>query len=245
MSVSIDLIALTLLPLGRWRRVAEQLQAGQFAAAILEQHCDEWSRRAHVRSPCPGTRALRTRAVAALERAARQGISCLPWNDPAFPAALATIADPPPVLWIRGAVSVFDPPSVAIVGSRAGSPYALAVAERLAADLCARGLVVISGLARGVDSAAHRGALSVSGRTIAVLGCGVDVVYPREHRADVRDRAERRCRERAGAGNAAEDAVFSAPQPDHQRAVQSRRRHRGGGEKRIVDHGALRAGSGA
>jgi DNA processing protein len=71
---------------------------------------------------------------------------------------------------------------VAIVGSRAGSPYALAVAERLAGDLAARGVVVVSGLARGVDSAAHRGALA-AGRTLAVLGSGVDVIYPREHAA--------------------------------------------------------------
>jgi DNA processing protein len=91
------------------------------------------------------------------------------------------------VLWVRGSVSVFDVSSVAIVGSRSGSPYALAVAERLSADLSARGLVITSGLARGVDSAAHRGALSVGGRTLAVLGCGVDVAYPREHRALMAD----------------------------------------------------------
>jgi DNA processing protein len=74
-------------------------------------------------------------------------------------------------------------PSVAIVGSRAASPYALAVAEQLAADLAAAGLVVVSGMARGVDSAAHRGALSAGGATVAVLGSGVDIVYPSEHTA--------------------------------------------------------------
>jgi DNA processing protein len=84
-------------------------------------------------------------------------------------------------------VSIFDASSVAIVGSRSGSPYALAVAERLSADLSARGIVVTSGLARGVDSAAHRGALSVGGHTLAVLGCGVDVAYPREHKALMAD----------------------------------------------------------
>jgi DNA processing protein len=76
---------------------------------------------------------------------------------------------------------------VAVVGSRAGSPYALAVAERLAADLASQGIVIVSGLARGVDSAAHRGALSVAGATIGVLGCGIDVVYPSEHRELARD----------------------------------------------------------
>jgi DNA processing protein len=84
---------------------------------------------------------------------------------------------------VRGSLAAFDPPAVAIVGSRAGSPYALAVAERLAADLAARGLVVVSGLARGVDSAAHRGTLAAAGATIAVLGSGVDVVYPSEHKS--------------------------------------------------------------
>src|SRR5204863_967065 len=114
--------------------------------------------------------------------AAERVIDAIPWNDPAYPPALAAIVDPPPVLWLRGQRAALDPPAVAIVGSRAGSAYALAVAERLAADLAARGVVVVSGLARGVDSAAHRGALSASGVTIAVLGCGADRVYPGEHR---------------------------------------------------------------
>ena len=85
-----------------------------------------------------------------------------------------------PVLYYRGNVDVLPCPAVAIVGSRAGSAVALEMAERLATDLAARGIAVVSGLARGVDSAAHRGALT-RGRTIAVLGSGVDVVYPSEH----------------------------------------------------------------
>jgi DNA processing protein len=84
-------------------------------------------------------------------------------------------------LWIRGSRAALDAPAVAIVGSRAGSPYALAVAEHLAGDLAARGIAVISGLARGVDSAAHRGAVGRGGITVAVLGCGSDIVYPTEH----------------------------------------------------------------
>ena len=98
---------------------------------------------------------------------------------------LAAIFDPPPVLWVRGTAQALDRAAVAIVGSRAGSPYALAVAERLASDLASRGIVVVSGLARGVDSAAHRGALTHSacgGATVAVLGSGVDVIYPAEHK---------------------------------------------------------------
>jgi DNA processing protein len=110
------------------------------------------------------------------------------WSDAAYPPALAAIIDPPPVLWYRGKLSAFAPPAVAIVGSRAGSPYAIAVAEQLSADLAARGVVVVSGLARGVDSAAHRGVLGVTGAaTIAVLGSGVNVIYPPEHEGLARD----------------------------------------------------------
>jgi DNA processing protein len=95
---------------------------------------------------------------------------------------LSAIIDPPPVLWVRGQIQALERVAVAIVGSRAGSPYALSVAERLAADLAARGVAIVSGLARGVDSAAHRGALAAGGTTVAVLGSGADVIYPAEHR---------------------------------------------------------------
>lgn len=115
-------------------------------------------------------------------RAAAGGIAVVAWNDARFPVPLLAIADAPPVLWYRGALDVFDAPAVAIVGSRAASAVALETAARLGADLAARGVVVVSGLARGVDSAAHRGALQ-TGRTIAVLGSGLSRIYPREHTA--------------------------------------------------------------
>jgi DNA processing protein len=95
-----------------------------------------------------------------------------------YPALLARIADPPPHLWVRGDPSAFAAPCVALVGSRAASPYGLQVAERLAADLARAGVTVVSGLARGIDSAAHRGALT-AGRTVAVLGSGH---FPRRNR---------------------------------------------------------------
>jgi DNA processing protein len=98
-----------------------------------------------------------------------------------YPTALAAIHDPPPTLWIRGHPAALRAPSVAIVGSRAASPYAIEVAHRLGADLARRGITIISGMARGVDAAAHRGALDGGGITIAVFGCGADVIYPREH----------------------------------------------------------------
>ncbi len=103
-------------------------------------------------------------------------------GDTAYPANLREIQTPPERLYVRGALVEDDALAVAVVGSRAATPYGLAVAERLGADLAARGVTVVSGLARGIDSAAHRGAIRVGGRTVAVLGSGVDVIYPPENR---------------------------------------------------------------
>jgi DNA processing protein len=108
-------------------------------------------------------------------------------GDACYPTNLRDIATPPAELYVRGRVLEEDALAVAIVGSRAATPYGLAVAERLAADLAAHGVTVVSGLARGIDSAAHRGALRAGGRTIAVLGSGVDVIYPPENRRLARD----------------------------------------------------------
>jgi len=185
MSVLIDLVALTLLPVWRWRVVTEQLRAGESPAAILATECQPRVRRAprsHGRAQPLDADQLRTRASQALERAARSHLEALAWDDVRYPAMLGAIIDAPPVLWIRGDADALDGLCVAIVGSRAGSPYALAAAERLAADLAAGGVTIVSGLARGVDSAAHRGALAANGSTLAVLGSGADVVYPAEHR---------------------------------------------------------------
>ncbi len=102
-------------------------------------------------------------------------------GDLRYPTTLAAIYDPPQTLWIRGHADALCTPCVAIVGSRAASPYAREVARSLAADLARRNVAVVSGMARGVDSAAHLGALDAGGTTIAVFGCGVDVIYPREH----------------------------------------------------------------
>ena len=125
--------------------------------------------------------AARTRARAAMAAARAAGIAAVPWSDPGYPALLAAIPDPPPVLWLRGDRAALEGPPVAVVGSRAGTVYACEVGRTLGADLASRGVTVVSGLARGVDSAAHRGVLAAAGRTIAVLGAGLDVVYPPEH----------------------------------------------------------------
>ena len=110
------------------------------------------------------------------------GITRVSRGDLQYPTALAAIHDPPATLWVKGRADVLCAPSVAIVGSRAASPYAREVAGRLAADLVRRDVAIISGMARGVDSAAHLGALDAGGVTIAVFGCGVDVIYPPEHK---------------------------------------------------------------
>jgi DNA processing protein len=108
------------------------------------------------------------------------GIDAVAWNDPRCPSALLAISDAPPALWYRGTFDALGTPAIAIVGSRTASPAALETAAQLGFEVAARGIAIVSGLARGVDSAAHRGALR-SGRTIAVLGSGPDCIYPREH----------------------------------------------------------------
>ena len=125
-------------------------------------------------------RSLLGQADAVRAAAAPRGIHTIAWNEPAFPAALLTLSDLPPALWYRGRLDALNAPAVAIVGSRAASPVAIETAIRIATDLASRGVTVVSGLARGVDSAAHRGALQ-TGRTAAVLGSGFDHMYPAEH----------------------------------------------------------------
>jgi len=111
----------------------------------------------------------------------REGCSFIVRGSPEYPSALGEIFDPPLVLYARGDPDALQQPAVAIVGTRRPTVYGLQISEGLAEDLAQRGISVISGLARGVDAAAHRGALSAQGRTIAVFGCGIDIVYPREH----------------------------------------------------------------
>ena len=111
--------------------------------------------------------------------------------DAGYPSRLAEVPDAPATLHVHGALVDADALAVAVVGSRRATPYGLEVAETLAADLAARGVTIVSGLARGIDAAAHRGALRVGGRTLAVLGSGIDVIYPPENRRLAAEIAER------------------------------------------------------
>jgi DNA processing protein len=119
----------------------------------------------------------------AIERLRAMGARALPLLSPAYPPRLARLRDPAPLLLVRGDIDALAAPSVAIVGSRAATRYGLDAARQLARDLARAGVVVISGLALGIDGAAHRGALEAGGRTVAVLACGLDRIYPPSHRA--------------------------------------------------------------
>ncbi len=109
-------------------------------------------------------------------------VSIVTLKDESYPNNLKQIYDPPPLLYVRGDLRTKDALAISIVGSRLTSNYGKAITERIAGDLAHYGVTIVSGMARGIDSAAHRGALSAGGRTIAVLGCGVDIIYPPENR---------------------------------------------------------------
>jgi DNA processing protein len=129
-----------------------------------------------------GSEAARRRARLEIERAEALGARIVTRGEPGYPARLGLgVPDPPPALYVRGEIHPQDAGAVAIVGSRMATPYGLEVARRLAGDLAEEGYTIVSGLARGIDAAAHRGALEAGGRTLAVLGCGIDRIYPRSH----------------------------------------------------------------
>lgn len=134
---------------------------------------------------------LRGKAISALQRKEflrhpetewetlqRKGVKLLALNDPEYPSNLSAIPDPPAVLFVRGELQPRDLVAVAVVGSRAASPMGMIFTEKLSGELALNGVTIVSGFAVGIDSAAHRGALKAGGRTIAVLGCGLDIDYP-------------------------------------------------------------------
>jgi DNA processing protein len=114
-------------------------------------------------------------------KVAAAGVFVVCLDDSTYPTQLRQIYDPPLILYVRGNVDTIAQPGIAVVGTRHPTPYGLGMAERLACDLANRGLVIFSGLARGVDAAAHRGAVHAKGKTVAVFGTGVDIIYPKEN----------------------------------------------------------------
>jgi len=137
-----------------------------------------WRRR--LNEAVPGAGAIAAARVE-IDAARRIGAAVLTIEDEAYPPLLRAASDPPPVLYAKGGLLRRDALAVAVVGSRRATPNGLRLAREIAAGLAGAGFTVVSGLARGIDAAAHRGALSAGGRTLAVLGCGVDRIYPAEH----------------------------------------------------------------
>ena len=118
-----------------------------------------------------------------LEALQKSGAAFLTYSDPDYPDRLREIFDAPPLLWIRGDATLLAKSAIAVVGTRHPTPYGSGMAEMLSRDLAARGLVILSGMARGVDTAAHKGALAAKGKTVAVWGTGIDVIYPKENKS--------------------------------------------------------------
>jgi len=127
---------------------------------------------------------------ALLSRCEKLGLRALIWEDPDYPPRLKELPSPPPVLYLRGAVTETDGLAVAVVGTRKATAYGREVTRMFASALAASGITVVSGMARGIDAEAHHAALDRGGRTLAVLGCGADVVYPPEHERLARRIAE-------------------------------------------------------
>jgi len=162
----------TLLALSSREGLAAALARPQAHADLLSPAALDWLR----------SGAARRQAEQHAERARAQGLRLLGWHDPPYPVYLRHIYDPPPVLFVRGRLNPGEGERcVAIVGSRAASPQGGALARALAAELAAAGVTIVSGLAHGIDTAAHRGALDAKGRTVAVLGSSHDRLYPREN----------------------------------------------------------------
>jgi DNA processing protein len=149
------------------------------------------------RLPAAMAQAIHTRqplSDAAKELALVQAAGCqlLKWDEPEYPRRLREIYDPPTLLYVHGNVELLGRHLISIVGARRPTPYGNQMAERLGRDLAARGLVITSGLVRGIDSCAHRGVLSTTGgATIGVLGCGIDVIYPKENKKIFAEMEER------------------------------------------------------
>lgn len=177
-------LALAMTPGLGPKRILDAVTAAGPAARILELQLTELE---GLRLPAAVAQFIfdgKSRQAADEEwaRVQAQGATIVSYSCPEYPERLKEIYDPPPVLWVRGDASLLSRPSVAVVGTRHPTPYGTGMAELLARDLAARRLLIVSGMARGIDSAAHKGALAARMPTVAVWGTGIDVVYPKENR---------------------------------------------------------------
>jgi DNA processing protein len=180
------LLALRLVPGIGARLTAALLERFGSAEAVFNAAVEQLAQVPHLGAHLAGKvrRALDDGDVAAeIARLEKHGVSLLRLAGPGYPASLAAIDVPPVLLYMRGTLEACDQEAVAIVGARHGTSYGRKVAERLAGDLAHAGYTVVSGLARGTDAAAHRGALQAGGRTLAVLAGGLAKIYPPEHAA--------------------------------------------------------------
>jgi DNA processing protein len=178
-------VALTLTPGLGPKRILKAAQALPELASLFRLSLTELE---SLNFPAPSAQFLftgkaRTEAERELVRMGEQKGVILTYGDEEYPERLREIFDPPPVLWVLGDVKLLARPSIAIVGTRHPTPYGTGMAEILARDLATRKMVVLSGMARGIDTAAHRGALAAHGSTIAVWGTGIDVIYPKENKS--------------------------------------------------------------
>lgn len=179
-----DLLTLSLVPGIGPRLTAALLERFGSAAAALRASAAELSSIPYITPRLAESirQALeRADATAEVERMERHGVRLIAWGTPDYPPTLATINDPPYLLYIRGTLTAADATAVALVGSRHCTDYGRRMAARLSAGLARAGITVVSGLARGIDGAAHRSALEAGGRTLAVLAGGLSRIYPPEH----------------------------------------------------------------
>jgi DNA processing protein len=180
---AVDLLTLAALPGVGLATVHALVTAFGSPASALRARAEDFAAVAGLRAArARSDESYREEAVRGLDRARAAGAVVRTWSSPEYPAGLRHLADPPPVLFFRGGEELLRRPCVTIVGARRATERGRDVAHRLGRALAARGVTVISGLALGVDGAAHRGALQAGGSTVAVLGTGVDVPYPAAHR---------------------------------------------------------------
>jgi len=166
------------------RKLVERFGSARHILAASRQELAECSflRKDSLAGLCDQKLIAAAAADRELQLAEKSGIIILCWDDPLFPPLLKEINDPPPILYVKGAPQLLRAPGIAMVGARAASSYGLQVAERLAKELAGHDLVITSGFALGIDTAAHKGALAAGGNTIAVMGCGLDIVYPGQNK---------------------------------------------------------------